>query len=414
MSKRLSEELAQSLRSQEPELNDFARARMERELLSAVRAGRRASWWTPSRAFFMGVSATMVAAALFFWLRTDSTNFGGGSDALALRFESRRQGSLVEQGVLREGAAIRTGENETAHIRMRESEFDVGAHSVMQFAEVSESRVRVSLREGFVNVGFHPRRRGQEHMTIETPNARVDVVGTVFSVALERDGATRVRVQEGVVRVTESGHEGSLVHAGNETRVGGHEAPAQAVAARDSAATPTEAPAAVDHAVAPVSPTLAPAASAPSAGAARAPAPAAPNFREQLANIERMIQAGQTAPARAELEALTHTAAPSSIRANAWNQLGDIDQGARRYADAATEYEHAASLGATDAFWSLARVRDRYLHDPDGARPAYENYLRVAPRGAEATLARTRLCELGVQEHCSSLSESAGAGNVAP
>lgn len=413
MSKRLSEEIADSLRTMEPELNEISRARMERELLSAVRAGRRSAWFTPSRAFLMGVSATLAAAALFLWLRTDSMSFGNGGNGLAFQFESRRQGNVVEQGVLREGAAIRTGENETARIRVRDSEFDVGAHSVVQFAEVSESHLRVALREGFLNVAFHPRHRGQEHLSIETPNTRVDVVGTVFSVTLERDGATRVRVQEGVVRVTEAGHASALVHAGNETRVGGgadepREAQGSAAADPVSAQQATADPVAPNEASEPAQTTSA------RAGAPRTAPPSAPDFSARLASIERMIEAGQTADARAQLEALTHTAAPSSIRANAWNQLGDIDQGARRYADAATEYEHAASLGATDAFWSLARVRDRYLHDPEGARPAYENYLRVAPRGAEAALARTRLCELGVREHCSSLSGNAPPGNVAP
>ncbi len=406
MSKRVSaESVAEALRNQAPELDDIARARMERELLSVVRVGRRSPWTTPSRAFALGVTVTLAAAALFFWL--GPIGAPKASRGLALSFESLRNGNVTEQGAIREGGSVRTEENETARIRLFDTQFDAGANSHLRFVHVSETQLDLSLVEGHLAVAFHPRQRGREHLSIVTPNARVEVVGTVFTVTIEESGATRVRVQEGIVRVTEIGHEGALVSAGNEISVGGTR-----LVERAEAATPLIAAPSAPGADAPAM-ELAESQQGVSRSSAATNGPAE-GFSEHLLRIEAMVAAGRVTEARADLERMSQSSAPSSVRANVWNQLGDIDQGARRYSEAATEYEHAASLGASDAFWSLARVRDRYLHDTDAARPAYENYLRAAPRGAEASLARARLCELGVSEHCSPLSPAPAPGTVAP
>lgn len=387
--------VADALRNETPELDDIARARMERELLTAVRAGKRSYRGSPSRAFALGVAVTLAAAAVFVWLRSNQSPV---DDAVALSFVSTRNGATVERGEIRQGGSVHTQTNETTAIRIRESEFTLAENSELQFEHVAVNRIAMALTSGTLSVAFHPRHRGEEHLSIQTPNARVEVIGTVFTVSLEPSGATRVRVQEGVVRVTESGHESALVRGGNEIRVGGV-AVAVAPVARP-ASTETPAPSVETPAPAPETP--------------HAPAPAGESAASRLARVEAMVSEGRVAEAHAELERMHSAPAPRAVTANVWNLLGDLDQGSRHYELAATEYAHAAELGANDAYWSLARVRDRYLHDPSGAIPAYESYLRVAPHGAEASLARARLCELSVTEHCSALSAGTPAGTVAP
>jgi len=76
-------------------------------------------------------------------------------------------------------------------------------------SEVTDSGEVVKLDVGAVHVHAPP--LGQRHFAVSTPNARVVVHGTRFSVEVDDDGAgsieTRVRVTEGKVGVEYAGHE---------------------------------------------------------------------------------------------------------------------------------------------------------------------------------------------------------------
>ena len=72
---------------------------------------------------------------------------------------------------------------------------------------------KIALDEGAVVVEFVPEHEGQK-LVVETPDARVDVVGTVFSVSYQ-DGQTHVAVYEGAVNVfREQAHAEVRVAAG--------------------------------------------------------------------------------------------------------------------------------------------------------------------------------------------------------
>jgi hypothetical protein len=75
------------------------------------------------------------------------------------------------------------------------------------------------LERGTAELAFHPHERGRQHLRIATPNADVEVVGTVFTVAVDARGTT-VSVREGTVRVTGRTDGNSvLVHAGDAVTV---------------------------------------------------------------------------------------------------------------------------------------------------------------------------------------------------
>jgi len=351
----------------------------------------------------------------------------------------------VRHGEFREGEVIATKVGQRVQVRFAQSRIDVTPETRAEFARLRPNDVRIKLDLGRVDVAFHPQHRGAEHLTIDTPSARVEVVGTEFTVEFDAAGATTVRVTEGVVRVVPlDGSAPQLVRAGMRTRVlaslartagtsvAAGEFAAQGAAADSDAplaavpvgadatvavpgapppgavalagATPANVPLVAHAAPGVAERTLGVAAiarpSEPAGNAAIAVA-AAPTDEARFAAASRLYDRQQLEQAEEALLPLAHNArvAPS-LRRNAANLLGDIYKGWQRLDSAATEYDRACALGSDEGCYSLGGVAES-LHDNDRARVAYNTYLRRAPDGALAMQARARLCRpLGISEAC--------------
>lgn len=216
-----SRQLADALRDQPPVLDDVARARLEKAILQAPRAVAPAKPRS-RRPFVAGVSAGLAVAALalltwFAFAPTPTEPEVATFEA----FTSTRDGERpLRAGAFVEGEVVTTDDDQhvRAHFAERRVEVEVAPSSRARFLRLGGADLAVGLDRGSVRVSFHPERRGERSLAIETPLARVEVVGTVFEVDVDADG-TRVHVEEGIVRVVPREGDERFVHAGESVRV---------------------------------------------------------------------------------------------------------------------------------------------------------------------------------------------------
>ncbi|MEZ4250296.1 MAG: FecR family protein [Polyangiales bacterium] len=229
-------ELAEALRENPPALDDVARARMEKSLLTAARTVRPpvAPPKRSGRPFAAGLGSglAVAAAVLLGWLYFDAAPSTSETGAVA-SFEAFAGDSPVRSGEFAEGEAVTTDEEQRvrAYFADRRVEVEVGPSSRTRFLRLDGNDLAVALDRGSVRVSFHPERRGERTLAIETPLARVEVVGTVFRVNVGSAG-TRVSVEEGIVRVVPREGSERFVHAGESLQV--------AAPSTSSLAEPTE------------------------------------------------------------------------------------------------------------------------------------------------------------------------------
>jgi ferric-dicitrate binding protein FerR (iron transport regulator) len=382
-----SDAIAEALRADPPVLDDVAKARLERRLLQP-RAVRTEPIRRRGAALAIAGAVALAAAALLLVL-------GRGTDAPPVaRFERRAVESSVERGTLEAGSTLRTAVGEEAELSVGSSHVRLGEDSRLQLVTLRPDHVALQLEAGRVRVAFHPVERGRERLSVETPRARVEVVGTVFEV-VARDDATTVRVTEGTVRVVPAdGSPARLVQAGQETRVG------DPLAAVSPVQPPASEPALAEPAAAaePAPP------SAPVVPAVR-PSEVSESPTQRLTEARTLVEEGRTEAAIPVLRPLTRATTPAAVRAEAWMLLADIHRSASRLDDERQAYEQAAEAGrgrpaGHNALFSLARLQERRLGDRAAARITYERYLSEAPDGALARQAEDALCRLGASERC--------------
>lgn len=398
-----SARVADALRASPPSMDDLRRARMERRVLELVHDKAQPGPRTcevhsiEKRGVLAGAVAgamAMAAAALLVWFSLDS------AEPLA-RVEW--SGSERTVGV---GAMLEISEAEHAVVTAFGVRIEVdGAPTAMRFTELEREHVELELERGAIDVAFHPAERGRERLSIETPSARVEVVGTEFTVRISGE-ETVVAVRQGVVRVVPRARreEAVLVHAGDQVAVGvGAEPRFEAAAALESRPevehpgnVAVEAPIEVrasDH-----EPVAAPAVE-------RAAGPTKierlPPAVDRLSAARQVLERGEHDRARAMLAALAHAADASlDVKITAETLMGDSFQASGSGEQAAAAYERAASLGRGRdlghlAIIALARLHERVRLDPDEARRTYVRYLEEAPTGANARMAREAVCRLG-------------------
>lgn len=414
------QDLVDILRAHPPELDELTRARIEKRLLAAASAPRDRQQARRgaklAAAALLAVAAAVLVAVLASMARDDE------EAAPVARFERREAAFAIERGTLEDGSTLRTAEDEIAQLDVGGSRVRIGGRSRVRLARLAREQVVLALDRGSLDVAFHPRERGRERLTIETPDARVEVVGTVFRVTTDAD-ATEVSVIEGVVRVVPiGGGAPRSVGAGASTRIArsrgdraepetpDHAASAEAAAAPDLSAPRASSPEAIAREPAALSPPASPsdrvapsdivAPEAHHLAPGRSPSPA-----ERLEEAQRLLD-GQDVPAAARiLRELTRPSVPVEVRTEAWMLSADMHTHAGRFEDAARAYENAAREGRGTAhgqvaIFSLARHQHRRLGDLDAARASYARYLVEAPDGPLAHEAKRALCALDVREHC--------------
>ncbi|MGF1468107.1 MAG: FecR domain-containing protein [Sandaracinaceae bacterium] len=428
MTERPSTELARVLRSSPPALDELRRGRIERALVKRRTAPAPAR---PLRArrlpvALAGAAALAAAAAALVLLRPGAATRPDGTVHAVLR---SADGTDVTRSLAR-GSTIATGPAESADLRTATSHVAVAAATEVTLRRSGPDVLVLRVARGRVRVAFDPPEGAGHRLAVETPEARVEVVGTAFSVQRDERYGTTVSVEEGVVRVVPRGSPPLRLTAG-QTYSGAPEPPAATAQPRapcpdgpcearfPSAAGdgPTTAAAEgqprSESAEDGSTPTGAEAGSTPTGedrgGAARAvrqgsPTPPPPSAGEALAAAQEALAAGDRALARSHLERATRGGGSRGRRAEAASLLGDLAARDGDRAAAQRAYEQAAAIGqglpqGHNALFDLARFHERG-GDADAARRAYLRYLDEAAEGALADLARSRLCELGDPGAC--------------
>jgi len=403
----------------EQPLDDVARARMERNLVEAWRARSARSVALPtsptSRPHFSrsvwisSLAASAAFGAIFaFWVLRDRTEIATSAPPeVAARFDLVIDDGSVQSGFLTEGQVLESGQRGRVEVALEQSRVDVAPDSRVRFERLGRNELRLSLTKGRIDVAYHPERRGEQHMSIETRSASVIVVGTQFAVDVDGQGNTKVRVTEGVVQVVpRSAGETRFVRAGEQLEV-----PIQAPRERERAVR-----AGIESRL-----RAQPVAGSPEAVAPTEPGPSglsegrAPRRQQcaqesssdgRLESARALILQGKHAAARERLQKLAKKETLStSVRvealvliAESYTAQGQIARAADTYRDAIrVAPQHPAGY---NALFALARLNERYTDDRSAAGAVYREYLQRAPHGALANQAREALCRLGDATSC--------------
>ncbi len=385
-------EVAAALKASPPELSEIRMKAMERQLLESVRSGHR-----PSRARFSrwasgGGVAIAAAAAWLFLARgpAPEPSIASTGDSLSATYSVFSADVAGSESPLVAGREFVTSEDERVEIEQGMSSLWLGPSADAVFHLIDEQAIEAELRMGRLSVAFHPAIRDEQSLMIQTPTARVEVVGTVFEVSVSAEGDTSVEVSEGVVAVTSrASEERTLVSAGEAFRV-------DAVSVEERASE-GEAEAEVDENRREVAEEN----TSADAGARRMTA------NQRFLRADRFFDDGNYDAVRTLLLPLTGVRVNGASSARALTVIAESHARQGNFGNAAEAYRRATAVasggahGANAAF-ALGRLLDRNLGDDEGAMAAYRRYLLDAPEGALARQAEEALCRLGDDEACGS------------
>lgn len=412
------ERVAMAMREEPHQLDDVARARLERNLVEAWRARSARSVALPSThsgrpSFSRSVWISSLAASaafgaiLAFILLREPNEVASIPAEVPARFDLVIDDGSVQSGFLTEGQVLESGQHGRVEVALEQSRVDVAPDSRVRFERLGRKELRLALMKGRVEVAFHPERRGEQHMSIETRSARVLVVGTQFAVDVDGQGNTQVSVSEGVVQVVpRSEGETQFVRAGERVEI------------------PIQAPREIERAVREgiesrlrAEPAAAPPDRAAAAGASAGEGRG--SRRQQCAQVTNESQSDRRLEsARALLLQGKHSAArerlrklakkntlPTSSRVEALVLIAESYTSQGQIPRAAETYREAIKIGPNhpaghNAIFALARLNERYADDRSAAGAVYREYLESAPRGALAAQAREALCRLGDSASC--------------
>jgi ferric-dicitrate binding protein FerR (iron transport regulator) len=382
-------------------LDDLHRARLERRFVEAASARTSANgappatvtarrWTRPAGAI---ACATLAAAAIY---------------ALAFRSPGPHYTIAHASGAeIVAGTHFEIGPADVVTAEVHDLALTATASASIRFDAVSEDDIRLSLERGTASFAFHPEVRGEEHVTIETPSARVEIVGTELSVRVDASG-TEVTVSEGRVRVVPTdGREPSFVSTGEAL----HVSPTAPVSTTTTSSTAGDVPA-VDGeptlaATGVAAPTPAdvvvpePGELEPAVGAADPVEEVAVvpglSLDERLARAEERLETDGPG-ARRELRELAAAGNPRSVRVEALLLLGEAYRAVGQNEEALEAFARASRIGrgtpsGASAIFDRASLLAAMAREAD-ARAGFEAYLVEYPGGANAAQARSRLAAL--------------------
>jgi TolA-binding protein len=431
------ERVAAELRAAPPELDEFARARMERQLVDRWR-GRSAAAVPlprtrrlPSRsAWVLSVAVSAAAGVLLgLYALRDQDGVRSEADSVVAHFELVIDDGAVQTGYLTEGQTLESGKHGQIEVGLGQSRVDIAPETRVRFERLSRKELRLSLVKGRVEVAFHPEHRGEEQMSIETRAARVLVVGTRFDVTADASGNTQVRVSEGVVQVVpRRGGATKFVKAGEQLAVQAVADDEREQAMRDAIAAriaregeaalgdepvqdqpengPNQADASQAGPLVVTADVQAPRDQYDERGQVDAAAGEAgmPPAR-RLEAARRLLIQGKHGAARERLQKLARMALPTGDRVEALVLIAESYTAQGQIPRATEAYREAARIAPRhpaghNALFALARLIERYTDDRGAAGEAYREYLARAPKGPLSGQARSALCRLGDAASC--------------
>ena len=404
------ERVAWAMRQEPQQLDDVARARMERNLVEAWRGRPARSVALPSSkpSFSRSVWISSLAASaafgaiLAFFLLRDPGEVASVPAEVPARFDLVIDDGSVQSGFLTEGQVLESGQHGRVEVALEQSRVDVAPDSRVRFERLGRKELRLALMKGRVEVAFHPERRGEQHMSIETRSARVLVVGTQFSVDVDGQGNTQVSVSEGVVQVVPRGEgETQFVRAGEHIEV-----PIQAAREIERAVREgIESRLRADAAPSEPDP-VAPSGASEGRSSRRQQCAQENTGDKRLESARGLLLQGKHSAARERLRKLAkRNTLPTSSRVEALVLIAESYTSQGQIPRAAETYREAIKLAPNhpagyNAMFALARLNERYADDRSAAGSVYREYLQSAPRGALAAQAREALCRLGDSASC--------------
>jgi hypothetical protein len=415
-----SERIAAALREAPASIDDFARARLERNVVDAWRgSGARAVSLparAPTRTAWLFTTALSAAAgvALALWTLHEPvgdaarTAVAKSSDNLVAHFELVIDDGAVQSGYLSEGQVLESGKHGRIEVGLAQSRVDIAPDSRVRFERLSPSEVRLALVTGRVEVAFHPEHKGRDQLSIETRAARVIVVGTRFEVVANSAGDTTVVVSEGVVQVVpRRGGTTRFVRAGERLEVPVDDAGLRERELRASIEARLDAEREVvdlQDATA-----VSSGAGGDAVAASREPGRVARrddgSSEQKLEAARDLLMHGKHAAARDRLQKLARSSAPTGARVEALTLIAESFTAQGQIPRASDAYREAVRIAPRhpagyNALFALARLLERYTDDRGAAGIAYRDYLVRAPSGALAPQAREALCRLGDAASC--------------
>lgn len=204
-------------------------SRMQRVNVELVREGQKLRWlrWGVGGGLVAGVAAAVAFGALGPFspkmnMNAPAVAQASSSVSIPLRTEMTR-GSVVrvtqkskerlglgDSLILEEENVLETEDDSHARVHGgRGLDIDVGPGSrvVVGAVDAKTGAAKIQLSRGFVNCSVDPAGKGPK-LAVVTPDAIVEVKGTVFSVEVTGEGSSSrscVRVERGLVRVTRAG-----------------------------------------------------------------------------------------------------------------------------------------------------------------------------------------------------------------
>lgn len=430
-------QLAAALRAQPEHLDEVTRARMERSLVQAWRTraaanvplpaarrdersaapralGKWGATWGATWVATWGASLAVAAAAgaIVAYFGAAGMGLGARRSAEAAEFELRIGDAAVQRGVIAEGQMLESGELGDIEVDLGDARIAMARGARVRFDRLSEAELRVGLVTGRIDVAFHPQRKGEQTLIIDSRAAHVVVVGTRFSVIADAVGNTEVIVYEGVVEVSPQfggTPEGTpeRVAAGDSTYVRADEGDAseRAVRAAIEERIETLEPSALDDGAEGRSIAAAePSAYEELAAEVEASEPqvklTSEGIARRLDQARALLREGRHPAARVKLRGISERGVELRYRVEALTLLAESHTAQGDVRRAAEAYELAAEVGArtpqgANAQFALARLLERFTQDRAAAVRAYQRYLERAPNGALAAQARGALCRLG-------------------
>jgi hypothetical protein len=428
-----------ALHGSPPRLNDLARARMERSLLEtwsmrpAARvplAMARSGLGRTPRLLWAGSIAAAALVGLGLGLQGLGLVGDRAPDALAAgtaRFELRVDDAAMQSGTVAEGQTLESGPHGRIEVNLGTSLVGMAEGTRLRFDRLDARELRFGLAGGRIDVDFHPVRRGEQTMAVETRTARVLVVGTRFRVEVDGLGNTTVAVKEGVVEVVPRlGGASRRVRAGEATHVGVDDGDvaeravrasleddmarfgatdssdtdgAEAAGATDVAGRVEAEPTDMDFGDEPE------ALVGSMAAVERAERAEQTTVARQLEGAHRLLLQGRHQPAREALARIAEGPHAPRFRVEALTLVAESYTAQAQIPKAREAYERAVRVAPNlsaghNAVFALARLIERHTNDRAGAVDAYERYLARAPHGALAAQARDALCRLGESDAC--------------
>lgn len=408
--------LAQRLRDEPEALNEFTRARIERSVVEAWRTraafhvrlpthsrsrGMRVLW-----AGSLAVSAVAGALVAFYLFGSDAPTVVPVGTA---RFELRIGDAAVQSGAVAEGQVLETGGVGAIDVDLGTARLRMANASRLRFERMSEKELTLSMLRGHIDVEFHPVRRGEQRMAIESPAARVLVVGTRFAVDVDAVGNTTVRVSEGVVEVVpRSGAASRRVAAGEKIYVRVDDGDAYERAVRDAIEQKLQADGdALADAIGSADSLNTDVVQSDLSDVSLARSEQRPTkaIVRDLAAARRMLRQGRHTGARERLRRLAEGSVPVRFRVEALTLMAESFTAQADIPQAVAAYRRAEQISPTQAAghnarFALARLYERYARDHAAAANAYEDYLRHAPQGALVAQAQQALCRLNRTQYC--------------